>query len=164
MIYENLVKIGALLEKRASAVASTVSGLSYSEIRLLSALESGPLTRATLAEAIGLTPSAVSRALQPLEKLGFVMSARDGRDARQSRASLTDAGAERLAHAQQAVSDAWQALELDLGSIDDASLEHVLAQLTQPRKPVFGNRPRPASAQNASPAAGVPRRPGIQIS
>lgn len=164
MIYENLIKIGALIEKKATSAASFISGLSYSEIRLLSALELEPLTRSALAEAIGLTPSAVSRALQPLEKLGYVSSEKDGRDARQSRARLTEAGAERLSHAQHAVAEAWDGLQIDFGPIDEASLKHVLDQLHQPHAPVFGNRPRPQPSPPLSSSASVPRRPGIQIS
>jgi len=142
MLYDHLIQIGQRLERRASAAAANIAGLSYSETRLLEALEQGPQTRAALAQNVSLTPSAVSRALRPLEKLGFVTSTRSGRDARQSHAQLTPAGKERLGHAQGAIEEAWQSLDLDTGALSPADLKAILSQLQAPRPPHFGNRPR----------------------
>lgn len=163
MIYENFILMGQMLERRATAVCSTISGLSYSETRLLSALMSGPLTRADLAAAVQLTPSAVSRALQPLEKLGFVISARDGRDARQARAQITPAGQERLGDALAGLQDAWTSLELDFGAISAHDVASVLGQLQQPRPLHKGNRPDWAQRTDPAPLP-IPSRPGIKIS
>ena len=164
MIYENIIEIGQSLERRATATASMTSGLSYTEMRLLSALENGPQTRTDLATLVGLTPSAISRALGPLEKLGFVVSARDGRDARQSRAQLTEAGAERLGDAQAAVAAAWEGLALDFGSINEADVANLREQLSQPRPRQMGNRPAWAvRADPPAPQSPVPDKyPGIQ--
>jgi DNA-binding MarR family transcriptional regulator len=53
-----------------------------------------------------LTPSAVTRALKPLEKMGMVQTEKSDRDARRSMASLTDAGVDVLQDADGIVSDA----------------------------------------------------------
>jgi len=66
-----------------------------------------------LAAAVGLTPSAVTRALRPLEELGCVDTQKSERDARRSLASLTAAGAELLDDAQGAVNDLPNGLDLD---------------------------------------------------
>ena len=58
-----------------------------------------------LAHAIGLTPSGVTRALRPLEKLGLISTAKSKRDARLALASLTPAGQELVEDASGVVND-----------------------------------------------------------
>ena len=50
------------------------------------------MRRVDLAEALGLTPSAVTRSLIPLEKIGLVSRQPDPRDARVGYAMLTKTG------------------------------------------------------------------------
>ncbi len=83
------------LEQRLDGALSNVKGVSFSEFRLLATIQesnSGSLTRVDLASLVGLTPSGVTRALKPLEKLGYVKTVKGQRDARQAHAVLTRQG------------------------------------------------------------------------
>jgi DNA-binding MarR family transcriptional regulator len=97
------------LERRLDGALSAVRGISFAEYRLLCVLAEAPggsVSRVDLAAAVGLTPSGVTRALRPLEKLGIVRTERSERDARLALAALTDAGRELFADATSAVDDA----------------------------------------------------------
>ncbi|MBV1929080.1 MAG: MarR family transcriptional regulator [Gammaproteobacteria bacterium] len=88
---------------------SCTKGISFSEYRLLKALsQANPsgFPRIDLAYRVGLTASAVTRALKPLEKIGYVTTERSERDARQSLAVITPAGRELLDDAQGILQDA----------------------------------------------------------
>lgn len=113
-----LLEAAARVELRLDRLLSNTRGISFREyqlIRALSRLYDGSATRVELAGAVGLTPSAVTRALKPIEKLGYVVTQKSARDARRSLAELTPAGRELLADAQGAVDDA----------IADLGLEHL---------------------------------------
>ncbi len=103
-----IISTGNELQRRLDGELSHIKGVSFSEYQLLSALAAGPAeqtSRTQLAELVGLTPSGVTRALRPLERLGLVESVRDERDARRSLSALTPAGRELVADAQQVVVD-----------------------------------------------------------
>jgi len=109
------LETSAALERRLDRALSGTKGLNFSEYRLLKALGMAPpsgMSRIELAELVGLTASAVTRALKPLEKLGYVNTAKSERDARQSLASLTAAGQEHLQDAQGILQDTVHALPL----------------------------------------------------
>jgi len=96
------------IERRLDRSLSAIKGISFTEFQLLNQLRlehNGAATRVDLAASVHLTPSAVTRALQPLEKLGMVRSEKSARDARQTIATLTDAGEEVLDDANQLVKD-----------------------------------------------------------
>jgi len=104
----DLLDIAARIEKRFDSALSLARGVSLREYRMLaslSAFEGGRATRVALAEAVGLTPSAVTRALKPLEKVGLVATEKSARDARQSLARLTPAGEVLLSEVEQVVAD-----------------------------------------------------------
>ncbi|MDA0791737.1 MAG: MarR family transcriptional regulator [Proteobacteria bacterium] len=105
--------------------ALSVRGISYSEYRLLQTLinegEVG-VTRIELAHAVGLTASAVTRALKPLEKLGLTTSTRNERDARQSLAVITPAGVQLLDDVNQVLGDFFAGLPVAAMSDDSAGL------------------------------------------
>ena len=85
------------LERRLDSALSMTRGVSFAEYRMLRVLADAPdgrLSRVDLATAVGLTPSGVTRALRPLEKLGVVATEKSERDARLALASLTRAGRE----------------------------------------------------------------------
>ncbi|MCF8467793.1 MAG: MarR family transcriptional regulator [Sneathiella sp.] len=89
------LETASALERRLDRVLSCTKGVSFSEYRLLKTLSQvGPtgFSRIDLANGVGLTASAVTRALKPLEKLGLVATERSERDARQSLAVITPAG------------------------------------------------------------------------
>jgi len=96
------------IESRLNRSLSSVKGISFTEFSLLEQLQTfhnGSATRVDLARAVHLTPSAVTRALKPLEKIGFVSTQKGQRDARQSVATLTPAGTELLSDANRLVLD-----------------------------------------------------------
>lgn len=74
-------------------------------MELLKDFHNGAATRVDLARAVHLSPSAVTRALKPLEKIGYVSTKKGERDARQSVAILTPAGKELLNDANNLVLD-----------------------------------------------------------
>ena len=98
----DLLSAATRIERRLDHGLSVMLGISFTEYQLLKALADSPAGRATrvdLANAVGLTPSAITRALRPLEKIGLVSTQRGERDARQNLALLTEAGAELLGNA-----------------------------------------------------------------
>ncbi len=135
-----------LLDTAAAVVhrldrALSVRGISYSEYRLLQTLmndgEAG-VTRIELAHAVGLTASAVTRALKPLEKLGLTTSTRNERDARQSLAVITKAGAQLMADVNQVLHDFFTDLPVAAMSGDAAGL--LQTQLSQLREALSRGR------------------------
>lgn len=170
-MYIEFIRIGEILERRATAATSMIAGLSYSEVRLLTPLmdsQDQGLTRGQLAELSHLTPSAVSRALKPLEKSGYVATHRDARDARNARAALTPAGHERLSHALRAVQDLWDSLDFaDLG-LSEGLLAQVLERLHSGRRHISTPEQRLVGAareeaQSTPATLPIPSRPGIKI-
>lgn len=96
------------IEGRLNRVLSNVRGISFTEYFLLKQLKNfhnSAAMRVELARAVNLTPSAVTRALRPLEKMGYVSTLKGQRDARQSIASLTPAGVELVSDADSLVND-----------------------------------------------------------
>lgn len=96
------------VEKRLDNSLGAIRGISLAEYRLLRALSDAPsswASRVDLAHTIGLTPSGVTRALRPLEKLGLISTAKSKRDARLALASLTPAGQELVEDASAVVND-----------------------------------------------------------
>jgi DNA-binding MarR family transcriptional regulator len=101
------------LEKRLDSNLGAIRGISLAEYRLLRALADAPgswASRVDLAQTVGLTPSGVTRALRPMEKLGFVSTAKSKRDARLALATLTPAGQELVDDASAVVNDTMQTL------------------------------------------------------
>ncbi len=111
-----LLDSARLLERRLSTALSNIRGISFSEYRIVSNLNTefdGRATRVDLAAAVGLTPSAITRALIPLEKLGYLTTEKSARDARRSMAVLTAAGTELANDAQSVVDDVLSGLPMD---------------------------------------------------
>jgi DNA-binding MarR family transcriptional regulator len=96
------------LERRLDKSLGAIRGISLAEYRLLKALGDAPgsqASRVDLAEVVGLTPSGVTRALRPMEKLSIVSTVKSKRDARLAIAALTPAGRELLNDASGVVDD-----------------------------------------------------------
>jgi len=101
------------LERRLDKSLGAIRGISLAEYRLLRALGDAPgsqASRVDLAEAVGLTPSGVTRALRPMEKLAIVSTVKSKRDARLAIAALTPAGRELLDDASGVVDDTMKAI------------------------------------------------------
>ena len=104
----DLLNTAARVERKLDRTLSNIRGISFSEYRLLRSLQLAPQStamRVDLAAAVGLTASAVTRALRPLEKLGYVTTSKSDRDARRSLATLTNAGVELLSDARGVLID-----------------------------------------------------------
>ena len=107
------LETASTLERKLDRELLYTKGVSFSEYRLLKTLyelNAGGLPRIDLANAVGLTASAVTRALKPLEKIGLVTSKRSERDARQSLVAITSAGRELLEDARAILLDALRGL------------------------------------------------------
>lgn len=122
-----LLKAASFIERKLDRSLSCTKGVSFTEYQLLNELQTqynGAATRVDLADAVRLTPSAITRALKPLEKIGYVTTEKSDRDARRSIASLTEAGEELLSDARKIVSD-----EIDSLSLPDANRSDILDML-----------------------------------
>lgn len=129
------LETASALERGLDRALSNVRGISFSEYRLLRALANacpGGSPRIDLANAVGLTASAITRALRPLEKLGYVTTERGERDARQSRAVITTAGRELLDDAQSMLQDMLR--ELPLNGLGPHKIAEFRNRLNEMRK------------------------------
>jgi len=116
-----LLSAAAKVERRLDRALSLRRGVSFTEYNMLSQLQTkfnGAATRVDLAQAVNLTPSAITRALKPLEKIGFVVTEKSDRDARRSLAKLTAAGEELLSDANAIVQDEIALLEIQADNRD----------------------------------------------
>ncbi len=129
-----LLAASGKIERRFDRVLSAVRGVSFTEYFLLKRLKdqpNGSAARVDLAAAVHLTPSAVTRALKPLEKTGYVTSQKNERDARQTVAKLTAAGDALLRDAEAVIGDEIAALSLPVS--DSKSLTAALDALVSSR-------------------------------
>jgi len=97
--------------RRIDGKLSSVHGLSFGDFTILYHLKhahESRLRRTDLAEFMGLTASAVTRSLLPLEKIGLVDRQSDPRDARVGYACLTLAGHQLFAYASETAEVACQ--------------------------------------------------------
>ncbi len=126
----------AALERGMDMALSFSRGVTFSEYRLLRTLRDAEhgLTRVALAQIVSVTPSGVTRALKPLEKLGYVTTVKSERDARQSLAVLTAGGRDLLSDVTGVLNDFMTGLGVE--NIDDEELdvfEQVLLRLQNRR-------------------------------
>lgn len=90
-----LARILAEVNRRMDGRLGAFHGLSFVDLAVLAEVEkspSGVIRRVDLAERLGLTQSAVTRILIPLEKIGLVKRRRDPNDARVGFTSITATG------------------------------------------------------------------------
>lgn len=97
-----LFRAQAVLSRRFDGRLGSWHGMSFGDFIVLlhiSRAEDGRLRRVDLARELGLTASAVTRILIPLEKIGLVSRQTDEHDGRVGYAVLTKAGKAILAEA-----------------------------------------------------------------
>lgn len=88
------------------------AGLKTTQYSLLShVLHLGPLRPVDLAQAMGLTPSTLTRNMQPLVAAGWIALG-EGPDARSRTVHLTQAGRDKRSEAQRR----WKAAQLELNA------------------------------------------------
>ncbi len=121
-----------VLERSLDSALSFSRGVTFSEYRLLRTLKAAEngLTRVVLAQMVSVTPSGVTRALKPLEKLGYVTTVKNERDARQSLAKLTKGGHNLLSDVEGVLNDFMTELKIEQINKDKlAAFQQVLVQL-----------------------------------
>lgn len=127
-----LVKASAALFRRFDGRLGAFHGISFSDFHVLLQMSRAPggrLRRVDLAAQLGLTPSAVTRTLIPLEKIGLVTRQTDPRDARAGYAVLTKSGQRILREAlETAEMISQQSVPRDVGA-HLAPLSEVLGRL-----------------------------------
>ncbi len=122
-VFAALVRAHAAATRRLSAQLSTDHGLTLSDYEVLLRLARAPdrrMRRVDIAQAVGLTPSGITRLLDGLEQSGFVERAACASDRRVVYAVLTDLGLEKLREASR--SHVAQIDELFRARLDDDEL------------------------------------------
>ncbi|HEY8297199.1 MAG TPA: MarR family transcriptional regulator [Candidatus Baltobacteraceae bacterium] len=120
MITQNLAlaigisRADAWIRRRLEAAVGGAHGIGYTDFLILFEISSvigGRIRAVDLAKRLLLTPSGITRALIPLEKLGLIHRTRHERDARSTYITLTESGKQRLAEtletAERTISEAF---------------------------------------------------------
>jgi DNA-binding MarR family transcriptional regulator len=120
--------------RRLDRALSAHHGLSFGDYLLLRHLGEAPggrMRRMDLAAAVGLTPSGVTRALAPLERIGLVAREANPRDARVALTSLTGTGRDILAEVHETAARVAETVQGDAGwsGADAQALGGLLAGL-----------------------------------
>lgn len=90
----NLINLQNKIQKQVGG-ALYVHGIGLSEYLVLNQLFIAPtqkLRRSDLAERVGLSPSGITRLLNPMEKIGLVQKEENPRDARVSLVTMSETG------------------------------------------------------------------------
>ncbi len=93
-LVERIINFQSKIQRRVGAALSA-HGIGLSEYLVLNQLHLAPnqmLRRTDLAERVGMTPSGITRLLNPMEKIGLIEKEQNPRDARVSLVSLTEPG------------------------------------------------------------------------
>jgi DNA-binding MarR family transcriptional regulator len=126
-------RAASLWESRAAVELGALHGLSLSDFAVLHHLSGAPgyrLRRVDLAQRLALTPSAITRLLNPLERRGIVSRGEAGHDARATYAVLTGSGRTLVKDATATMGDFAEALLRSLGDRDRAALAKLGSQLS----------------------------------
>ena len=130
-----ILRTAQSLEQKIEGVLSHCRGISNSEYQILCCLAQAPrnrLTRVAIARTLYSSPSGITRALKPLEKLGYVVTEKNERDARQSLACLTDGGRELIADSNSALEELFS--EFDQASLSQRAYGNLLKELARMEK------------------------------
>lgn len=100
------LRVSALIDEKFTGALSALHGVSLREVMLMLYVRDSPgskLSRIDLAKRLCVSPSTITRATLPLEKIGLIKRESDSRDARLSYVVLTTAGGKLLVHAEKAL-------------------------------------------------------------
>ena len=119
----SVINLQSKIQKRIGSALSA-HGIGLSDYLVLNQLYTAPnqkVRRCDLAEQVGLSPSGVTRLLNPMEKIGLVKKQENPRDARVSLVALTTAGTKIYEDAQVSFKHASAALlePLDKKELDE---------------------------------------------
>jgi DNA-binding MarR family transcriptional regulator len=121
------------IARRMDAVLGGHFGISFTDFQLLGHVADAPggrIRRVDLAELLAISPSGVTRALQPLERIGLVDRVVDPRDARSGLAVLTASGERVLEDARAAAREAADQLFAGIDPDDHSAAMRALAWAT----------------------------------
>lgn len=93
-LVRNIINLQSKIQKRVGAALSA-HGISLSEYLVINQLyvaTNQKMRRSDLAEQVSLSPSGVTRLLNPMEKIGLIEKEDNPRDARVSLVALSEAG------------------------------------------------------------------------
>jgi DNA-binding MarR family transcriptional regulator len=127
----DLMNLQAKIQKRVGSALS-VHGLGLSDYFVLNQLYIAPsqkMRRNELAERVGLSPSGITRLLNPLEKIGLVEKESNPRDARVSLVTLSASGKQIYEDAKVSFSDASRILFESLNATQLNKLSELLKAL-----------------------------------
>ena len=127
----NLMNLQGKIQKRVGGSLS-VHGLGLSDYFVLNQLYIAPsqkLRRNELAERVGLSPSGITRLLNPLEKIGLVEKESNPRDARVSLVTLSVSGKQIYEDAKVSFSEASRVLFESLNATQLSKLSALIKAL-----------------------------------
>lgn len=128
------LRASALIDERFTGALSAVHGISLRDVMLMLYVKNAPaakLSRIELAKRLCVSPSTVTRATNPLEKIGLVGRQADSRDARLSYVVLTSAGKKLLSHAEKTLERlSKDFLSASLSNAERTQLSDTLAKLS----------------------------------
>ena len=127
----HLSTLQAYLQKGVDRRLSLL-GISFSEFHILfylSGSKTKTLRRIDLAEHVGMSASGITRALNPMEKIGLVQKEANQRDARVSLVKLTPAGERVLSEALPALMSAADDLLAGLSEQEIVTLIAILKKI-----------------------------------
>lgn len=123
----SVISLHGKIQKRIGGALS-IHGLGLSEFLVLHELNIAPnqkMRRVDLAERVGLSPSGVTRLLNPMEKIGLINKEANPRDARVSLVALSTAGNRVVEEAQSS----FEHVATDLFDSISAKKQAVLSEL-----------------------------------
>jgi len=127
-----LIQLQSKIQKRVGGALS-YHGIGLSDYFVLSQLYLAPsnkMRRSDLAECVGLSPSGITRLLNPLEKIGLVEKEQNPRDARVSLVSLSSVGKKVYQDSKVAFEDASSTLFSPLKDPQLVKLAELLKELS----------------------------------
>ena len=127
----DLMNLHGKIQKRVGGALS-VHGLGLSDYFVLNQLYIAPsqkMRRSELAERVGLSPSGITRLINPLEKIGLVEKELNPRDARVSLVTLSASGKQIFKDAKTSFSYASRVLFESLNATQRSTLSELLQTL-----------------------------------
>ncbi|MAC99738.1 transcriptional regulator [Pseudomonas abyssi] len=129
----SIIGLSGSIQKRLGSALS-VHGIGVTEYLVLNQLHTSPaktLQRSELAAKVGLTPSGITRLINPMEKMGLVEKEENPRDARVSLVALSAAGRQVFEDAQVSFAQAAGALFERLGAPQLDALSELLQSVAR---------------------------------
>lgn len=128
------LRASALIDERFTGALSALHGVSLRDVMLMLYVKNAPgakLSRIELARRLCVSPSTITRATNPLEKIGLIDRLADSRDARLSYVVLTTSGKKLLGHAEKTLEQlSTDFLSHSLSEMEQSQFAGILGKLT----------------------------------